>query len=158
MLFAVRLPRFFDFKVLNHRVMNTTRKYQILDIVFWIVFLAAMLLFSATSHTAFGVLSTFLFITAGLFLWIKGYMEAKKDENIVTSFPLLIFQLVFKAIIICSTGFALGNYPGSSIIALVAGLLVWVNVVIAAVNRRYADIAYSILVLQMVIACSNQLL
>ena len=85
-------------------------------------------------------------------------MEAKKDENIVTSFPLLIFQLVFKAIIICSTGFSLGNYPGSSIIALVAGLLVWVNVVIDAVNRRYADIAYSILVLQMVIACSNQLL
>ncbi len=158
MLFAVRLPRFFDCKVLNYRVVNTTRKYQILDIVFWIVFLAAMLLFSATSHTAFGVLSTFMFIAAGLFLWIKGYMEAKKDENIVTSFPLLIFQLVFKAIIICSTGFALGNYPGSSIIALVAGLLVWVNVVIAAVNRRYADIAYSILVLQMVIACSNQLL
>ncbi len=138
--------------------MNTTKKFFIADVLFWVVLFAVMLVCSLTSSRGVGVVASAVFLLAGIFLWIKSYLAAKKDEEAEGSLPTAVFQIFFKSLVVVSLAFALGGYKGADLITLVASILVWVNVIIAAVRKRPWDVVYLIVVLQGIIVWSYHLL
>lgn len=107
--------------------MNTTKKFFIADVLFWVVLFAVMLVCSLTSSRGVGVVASAVFLLAGIFLWIKSYLAAKKDEEAEGSLPTAVFQIFFKSLVVVSLAFALGGYKGADLITLVASILVWVK-------------------------------
>lgn len=138
--------------------MNTTKKFFIADVLFWVVLFAVMLVCSLTSSRGVGVVASAVFLLAGIFLWIKSYLAAKKDEEAERSLPTAVFQIFFKSLVVVSLAFALGGYKGADVLTLVVSILVWVNVIIAAVRKRPWDVVYLIVVLQGIIVWSYHLL
>lgn len=102
-----------------------------------------------------GVVLTPIFVFGGIFFWVKSYFAAQTDEKAVKSFPIFVFQIFFKCLVIVSVAFMLGNYAGTEIITLIASSLIWVYVICAIVKKRPADVVYSIVVLQSVIVWSQ---
>lgn len=138
--------------------MNTIRKHYLIDIAFWVVFMATMTFFSLGSHPAFAVLISLLFMGCGVVLWIRNYNAAKESRKLAISLPEFIFQLLFKLLIIVSVAFCVGRYNGYEYIVMIASLLVWAYVIMAVRRRRLHEVAYAILVLQTVIVSADRFL
>ncbi len=117
-----------------------------MELGFWALWVIILSVLSLNDHKGFVVLASAVFLSLGLWLWIRDCFSAVKSEE-TPSLLGFIISLVLKCDVIVASLFFAAGYPGNQILGLTVLVLIWVYAITMLCKKKWGQALFTVFIL-----------